>query len=224
MKKKASGFYADSLEMLLDTMCNMLGAIVFIALMTALMAQDTPAPPPSFYEAQTAQLSNDLASVTASNSLAEADLQKVLLRLQDPHLRPATNLMRLPAASNTTKLRWPVIIRYDKLYPVNVLSTNGRIAVAPNNRTLSRQGLFVEPRPGMGDAPEQGVTEMARAFQASGKTNFFFTFYVYDDSFEAFMRAREKATQLGWQYGWDPLPENERLQLGTQGETILPQN
>ena len=35
--KNTGGFYSNSLEMLLDTMCNMLGAIVFIALMVALL-------------------------------------------------------------------------------------------------------------------------------------------------------------------------------------------
>jgi hypothetical protein len=78
--KKPSGFYNDSLEMLLDTMCNMLGAIVFIALLVALMAQDTPPPPPAFYQAQAAQLSNDLAAVTASTVEAEAELHATLLR------------------------------------------------------------------------------------------------------------------------------------------------
>jgi hypothetical protein len=222
--KKPSGFYNDSLEMLLDTMCNMLGAIVFIALLVALMAQDTPPPPPAFYQAQAAQLSNDLAAVTASTVEAEAELHATLLRLQDPHLHPATNLMRLPVISDTRKQAWPVIIRAGSLFPLNVLSTDGRAAVLRNNRSLSRQERYVEPRPGMGDEPEQGVTGMAQAFKDSGKTNFYFAFWVYDDSFDAFTRARETAARLGFQYGWEPLPQQERLQLGTQGERVLPQN
>jgi hypothetical protein len=222
--KKAPGFYADSLEMLLDTMCNLLGAIVFIALIVALMAQDSPPPPPAYYQAQAAKLSNDLAALTASNSMVAAELQKTLLRLQDPHLHPATNLMRLPNMFKTTNPSWPVIVRYGKLYPLDVLSTDRRGAPLRNNRTLNRQALYVEPRPGLGDQPDQGVTEMAQAFKASGKTNFYFAFWVYDDSFEAFMRARETAARLGFQYGWEPLPQNERLQLGAQGEHVLPQN
>jgi hypothetical protein len=222
--KNTGGFYSNSLEMLLDTMCNMLGAIVFIALMVALVAQDSPPPPPAYYQAQTAQLSNDLAAVTVSNSMAESELQRTLLRLQDPHLHPATNLMRLPNISNTSKPSWPVIIRYGRLYPLDLLSTNGRVAQLPNNRTLSRQARYVEPRPGLGDEPEKGVTEMAQAFKDSGQTNFYFAFWVYDDSFNAFIRAREAAARLGFQYGWEPLPQNERLQLGPQGEHVLPQN
>ena len=84
--------------------------------------------------------------------------------------------------------------------------------------------FMVEPRRGQGEEPESGVTQMAQAFKASGKTNFYFAFWVYDDSFDAFTRARETAVNLGFQYGWNPLPENQRLQLSRQGEHILPQN
>jgi hypothetical protein len=222
--KNAGGFYTNSLEMLLDTMCNMLGGIVFIALMVALVAQDSPAPPPAYYQAQSAQLSNDLASVAASNSVVEAALQTTLLRLQDPHLHPATNLMRLPNISHTSKLPWTVIVRYGKLYPLTLLSTDGRGASLQNNQTLSRQARYVEPRPGMGDDPERGVADMAQAFKSSGKTNFYFAFWVYDDSFEAFVSAREAAAHLDFQYGWDPLQSNARLQIDTHGESVLPQN
>jgi len=222
--KSPGGFYSNSLEMLLDTMCNMLGAIVFIALMVALVAQDSPAPQPAYYEAQTAQLSNALAAITASNSMAEAELQKTLLRLQDPHMRPVTNLMRLPNISETGKQSWPVIVQYGKLYPLNVLSTDGRATILRNNRTLTRQAKFVEARPGLGEDPEQGVSGMAEAFKAGGKTNFYFAFWVYEDSFGAFTRAREAATRLGFQYGWEPLPQDQRLQLAPQGERVLPQN
>ncbi len=41
MRKKASGFYADSLEMLLDTMCNVLGGILFITLTLAALTRQS---------------------------------------------------------------------------------------------------------------------------------------------------------------------------------------
>jgi hypothetical protein len=99
MKKGPGGFYANSLEMLLDTMCNMLGGIVFIALMVALVAQDSPPPPPDYYQAQAAQLSNDLAAITVSNSMVEAELQKTLRYQQtimagDHFLRKALSVGR----------------------------------------------------------------------------------------------------------------------------------
>jgi hypothetical protein len=222
--KNAGGFYSNSLEMLLDTMCNMLGAIVFIALMVALVAQDSPAPQPAYYEAQTAQLSNVLAAITSSNATVDVEIQKTLLRLQDPHMRPVTNQMRLPNISETGKLAWPVIVQYGKLYPLELLSTNGHGAVSRHNPSVTRQAKFVEARPGLGEEPEQGVADIAHAFKAVGKTNFYFAFWVYDDSFGAFTRAREEAVRLGFQYGWQPLQQDARLELGAQGERVLPQN
>ena len=222
--KGPGGFYSNSLEMLLDTMCNMLGGVVLIALMVALVAQDTPAPPAAFYQAQAGKLSSELAAASASNSVAEAELRATLLRLQDPHLHPATNVMRLPNITNTSKQPWSVIIRYGKLYPLEVISTNAPARALPNNRTLSRQARYVEPRPGLGDDAEQGVADMARAFAEVGNTNFYFAFWVYDDSFGAFTVAREAAARLGFQYGWEPLPQDQRLQMGAQGERVLPQN
>jgi hypothetical protein len=220
--KSKSGFYSSSLEMLLDTMCNMLGAIVFIALMVALLAQDTPTPQTEHPPAPRA--TETLAALTASNKMADDELQKTLQRLQDPHLHAVTNAMRLPNISNTTNHAWPVIVRYGKLYPLNVLSTDGRGTILRNNHSLNRQSRFVEARQGMGDDPDQGVVDMVEAFKANGRADFYFTFWVFADSFNEFIRAREAVMRLGFQYGWEPLPMDQRLQLGTEGERVLPQN
>jgi hypothetical protein len=115
MKNKAAGFYADSLEMLLDTMCNMLGGVVFIALMVAMVMHDAPPTAQEEYKKNAIQLTNQLAAVTASNAVIEAELQATLIRLQDPHQSFRTNEMRLPNLSVTAKLPWPVIVRYNKL-------------------------------------------------------------------------------------------------------------
>jgi hypothetical protein len=226
MRNKSAGFYSSSLEMLLDTMCNMLGGVVFIALMVAVVAQDSTVHTPDQYREQAAQLSNDLASVVASNTIVTSELQAVLQRLQDPRQRPQTNVMRLPNLAATTRQPWIVIMQYGKVYPLDVLSSDSRAMPIINNQAVvfQAQSGYVEPRPGKGEMPESGVTQMVQAFKDNSKTNFYFTFLVYDDSFEAFVRARETAVKLGFQYGWEPLPQNQRLQLGRQGERILPQN
>ena len=226
MRNKAAGFYSSSLEMLLDTMCNMLGGVVFIALMVAVVARDSTTHTPLQYHEQATQLSNELAAVTASNTAAASELQSVLQRLQDPRQRPQTNVMRLPNLAKTAKQPWIVIMQYGKVYPLDVLSSDSHPVPVLNNRAVlfQPQSGYVEPRPEKGDAPESGVTQMVQAFKASSKTNFYFAFWVYDDSFDAFIRARETAVKLGFQYGWNPLPENQRLQLGREGERILPQN
>jgi hypothetical protein len=224
--KSAAGFYSSSLEMLLDTMCNMLGGVVFIALMVAVVAQDSTTHTPDQYHGQAAALSNELASLTASNNVVESELRAILLRLQDPRQRPQTNVMRLPNLANTTRQPWLVIMQYGKLYPLDVFSFGSPVVPILNNREVlyQRQSGYVEARPGLGEDPESGIKEMAQAFKDTGQTNYYLAFWVYDDSFPAFMRARETATKLALQFGWNPLPANQRLQVGRNGERVLPQN
>ena len=229
MKKKASGFYADSLEMLLDTMCNVLGAIIFIALMVALLARDAPPPPREYFQRQAEEMTNELAAVNASNALVEAELQLALVRLHDTSQRLQTNAMRLPNLKQTTKKRWPVVIRYGRLYPLNFLSPGSREGTVPNTRTVDwrrvdRRIASVEPKWGQGDEPGSGVEEEVRAFQLNSKTNYCFAFWVYEDSFAAFNRAKETAAGLGFQYGWKPVAHNFKLNVGEGGEDIEPQN
>lgn len=223
--KAAAGFYSSSLEMLLDTMCNMLGGVVFIALMVAVVAQDSTTHTPAQYHEQAAQLTNELAAVVASNRVVEAELQTVLQHLQDPHHRPRTNYMRLPNLSDTTKHPWLVIMQYGKVYPLDVFSADGRTAVINNQDVVYQENTgFVEARPERGEPSESGVAEMAQAFHQFSRTNYYFAFVVYEDSFPAFVQARDTAVKLGFQYGWNPLPPQQRLRLAREGERIRPQN
>jgi len=227
MKNKSAGFYASSLEMLLDTMCNMLGGVVFIALMVAVVAQDSVTHTPQEYREQTAHLTKDLNALTASNTVAEAELQALLRRLQDPREHPRTNIMRLPNIENTTKQPWIVIVQYGKIYPLDVFSSRATNAVPILNSSevlYQPQLHYVEARPQKGEDPDSGVVQMIQNFKETAKTNFYFSFWVYSDSFDAFVHARETATKLGFQYGWNPLPANQLLQAGRDGERALPQN
>jgi hypothetical protein len=227
--KKAPGFYADSLEMLLDTMCNVLGGIIFITLTLAALARTAPNPPPDYYKKQAEQLTNELAAVTSSNAWIEAELQQTVQRLQAPHLRFPTNQMRLPNETQATKTSWEVIVRYGRVYPLYSYSAGARDGKAQNAQTIEWQrvagkGVFVEPRWGQGDDPESGVAGMVRTFRGFSKTNYYFVFWVYEDSFAAFNRAKETAASLGFQYGWDPVAQHTKLKLGERGESIPPQN
>ncbi len=225
-KRSAAGFYSSSLEMLLDTMCDMLGGVIFIALMVAIVAQDSVTPSPDQFREQTAQMLKEVAAITVSNKLVDAELRAVLLRLQDPRQRPRTNVMRLPDIANTAKKPWLVIVQRGKLYPLDVLSIGTSATPILNNQEVlyQRQTGYVEPRPEQGENPQSGMTQMIETFKSTAQTNYYFAFWVYDDSFPAFVRAREMAAKMGYQYGWTPLPAGERLKIGRQGERVLPQN
>src|SRR5262249_49736986 len=148
--KKASGFYADSLEMLLDTMCNVLGGIVFITLTLAQLVRHSPSSNPEFDQREAARLTNELAMVTASNAVVQAQLDQLALELQKARFQ--TNLMSLPNANQTARDPWTVIVRYGQLYPLNVI-TPGRAGQTRNVSSLTWRGKSVEPKPGQGAAP-----------------------------------------------------------------------
>ncbi len=223
MRTRDSGFYSSSLEMLLDTMCNMLGGVVFIALMVALVMHDAPPATQENYRKNAIDLTNELAAVNASNAVVQAELNAILLRLQDPHQHFRTNQMTLPNLSATAKHPWPVIVRYGALYPMDFMPAVRGGVPAHNERTIQRTE-YAEPKEGPGEEGDAGVTQMILAFRMSAQTNYYFEFYVYDDSFDAFVRARETAARLGFQYGWEPLATNELLKLSRQAQQILPQN
>jgi hypothetical protein len=209
--------------MLLDTMCNMLGGVVFIALMVAMIMHDAPPATRENYRENALELTNELMAVTASNVVIKAELLATALRLQDPRRHFHTNDMTLPNLSNTAKHAWPVILRYGGLFPMDIMpSVRGGVPVH-NDRTVLRTE-FAEPKEGQGADPDAAVAEMVAAFKTSARTNYYFEFYVYQDSFGAFVRARDAAARLGFQYGWEPLPANQLLKLSRQAEQVLPQN
>jgi len=218
--KKASGFYADSLEMLLDTMCNVLGGIVFITLTLAQLVRHTPATNPEYEQREATRLTNELAAVTASNVVVQAELAELARELQQPG-RFQTNLMSLPNASQTDRKRWTVIVRYGRLYPLATLAP-GAAGQAKNTSTVTWRGQSVVPIAGRGDEPGAGISRMVEAFKQNSRTNYQFDFWVYDDSFAEFNRAKETVVKLGFQYGWEPLPRNAELTVASRGGERIP--
>jgi hypothetical protein len=228
MRKKATGFYADSLEMLLDTMCNVLGGIIFLTLVLAQLVHNTPAATPQEYQRQSTNLVRELAALTASNEVVQAETSLILERLQNAAPASRTNHLRLPQVGATDKEPWDIIIRYGQLYPVNYLAPTEPRGLAANTRTISRHrqpdgNELLAPTPNQGEDPESGIIKMVQTFRRLSRTNVYFTFHVYPDSFEAFNRVEEVLTRLDFQCGWEP--QNGNLQTGTgPSERILPQN
>jgi len=71
---------------------------------------------------------------------------------------------------------------------------------------------------------ESGVEQMVGTFRSHSRTNYYFAFSVYEDSFAAFNRAKGTAVSLGFQYGWEPMAQNEQLKFVERGENTPPQN
>jgi hypothetical protein len=229
MRKKISGFYADSLEMLLDTMCNVLGGIIFITLTLAVLVRSSSRP--EAYAQETAEMTNALSSISISNSMLDAEISRTMERLQNTRAVTHTNKIRLPQAGITTKEPWEIVLKHGQLYSLNAFSSDGSNRITRNRRSIDwrpieRGAESLNPKPGDGDEPETGLTNLVRAFQRTSRTHFYFAFQVYEDSFDTFARAEETVTQLGFQYGWEPLPKNTLLvyQQNGRSERVPPQN
>lgn len=227
MKNKASGFYADSLEMLLDTLCNVLGSIVFITLVLAVLVRSDTSD--ASRRRQTAALTNELAEVASSNAWVVAEAQRALELLQQPRAVWRTNQMHLPNQISTDKRPWSVIAQYGRLFSVYDLAPARGAPLRENRQSLEwrpHQGGATEviARAGQGEDPQAAVRRLAQAFYASGRTNYYFAFLVKDDSFPAFSQAKEAAEVLGFQCGWEPFTEREPILLSPRGQRIFPQN
>jgi hypothetical protein len=154
--KKASGFYADSLEMLLDTMCNILGGVVFITLTLTVLVRNAPSRTTPETPQQAEARANQLTTVNGSNALVEAQIALVVQHLQEDHPQAQTNLMRLPLQSQTGKGRWPIIVSRGRLYPLQFFSRAARDSKTKNTRMLEE-----EPRK-RGPEPSRGLNRRAR--------------------------------------------------------------
>ena len=71
MKKRRSRGPGDSLDLLLDTICNSFGGIIFIACLVAILARDTPPAPAS------AMAAADASMLARRIRVAEDDLQQL---------------------------------------------------------------------------------------------------------------------------------------------------
>jgi hypothetical protein len=100
--KKESGFYADSLEMLLDTMCNVLGAIVFITLALAVLVRSSTSD--EAIRQQTTALTNELVLPGVTST----DKRAWFVVVQDGRLYPVYRLVAGTAApqENREGLEW----------------------------------------------------------------------------------------------------------------------
>jgi hypothetical protein len=192
---------------------------VFITLTLAQLVRQSPASNPEFDQREAARLTNELAVITASNAVVQAQLDQLALELQKPRFQ--TNLMSLPNANRTAREPWTVIVRYGQLYPLNFIAP-GTSGQTRNAASLAWRGKSVEPKAGEGAAPEQGIEAMVETFKRNSRTNYYFAFAVYDDSFAEFNRAKETAVKLGYQYGWEPLPGRTKLQVDARGGERIP--
>ena len=163
---------ADSLYLLLDTLCNAFGGIILLAVLVVLLT--------SKEKSQSATASDSQEMLQRRLALAETNLQ---LSLQ-------------LAASLNTKAN--IIVRYGHIYPCrnSDLSRNE----TDINWTSTVNNEIAEPIQGKGLEPNA----VASYFSGLSSDEVYVVFCVYEDSFPAFIRAKQSTVASGVAYGWEP--------------------
>jgi hypothetical protein len=270
----------DSLQLLVDTICNLFGSIIIISLLMALLSKDTS--PEAAAQARAANwkteiqqaqsnldearrlqstltLSNPdeaqklalaaeisgLRSITASNlaiirsnstsavappqNVSVEDLLTRKLALESDvtditnqlsRLKQAsTRQLRLPRERATGKKTYYFICRFGKIYPVHLMRDGQREL---NTQTLDwRQtpaGETAIPRRELGFDPATGLAAFSRLFNEIPAQTFSIHFLVYNDSFPAFLTARQIPLARNFDTGWEFLIEDQPVVFSSRGE------
>jgi len=272
--------HADSLELLLNTMCNTFGGIVMISLVMALLAGDTSSEEAASSRAANWQQQIDQATAAlgeasrlqatlaanqseATDRLAlSAEVSKLAERVKadqqiaqsnraqvasmpvlDPdatknllerksalanELRAANEqlerfkqahgrTLRLPRERATGKKPFYFIVRYGRIYPIQILLNNER---SLNTETIewseTAEGRAAMPRREI--PPNNNVPTFARQIRDLPIQTYSIHFLVYEDSFPAFLNARQLPLQAGYDTGWEFLPSDRPVLFSSGGE------
>ena len=145
----------------------------------------------------------------AKNSLdaSEQNIKRLKQRLSDMERQVTAKLndlqrqLRLPKEHETGKRVVWLIARYGHIYPVR--NTDLTRNVTDINWTRLTDNEIAEPIPGRGINPIQNPGEMSNYFGSQADKDVYFAFNVFEDSFPAFIQAKQIALRNGLSYGLD---------------------
>ena len=268
----------DSMQLLVDTICNLFGSIVIISLLMAVIAKDVPPDAsanasadlqrqiqqaqsqldesrrfqstiqPSADDAERLALAdriNELKNVVSSNlaliqstatntnaitaqipienlhkekSALESQLAAVTNQL-DRLKQANTRQLRLPRERVTGKKTYYFICRFGKIFPVHVM-LNGHREL--NTQTLdwrrTPEGEIAAPKRELGYDPATGLAAFTRLFNEIPAQTYSIHFLVYDDSFPAFLTARQIPLARNFDTGWEFFTEDRQVIFSASGE------
>jgi hypothetical protein len=150
------------------------------------------------------EFQNGLAAAEENNTRLKQRLagmeRQVAAKLNDLQ-RP----LRLPKEHETAKRVVYIIARYGRVYPC-------RNADLSRNETdikwtTKLDGQTAEPIRGRGLDPVANARGLETYFSDQSKETVYLAFCVFQDSFPAFIRARQLAVASGVAYGWEPFLE-----------------
>jgi hypothetical protein len=269
--------HPDSLELLLDTMCNTFGGIIMIALLIALLSRDTTSDAAAAQSSQTQiaqitrqiseaeklqkallqqngtnaepmfallqerdrlkkQIEEDratiasntttLASINTTNNPVEAEKLSTIIKAQTERSRALAaqiqreteshqRAMRLPRERVTGKKAYYFVVRFGRIYPVFLMRDGQR---ERNTDMLDWQvtdeGESATPKPGAG----LDLNSFARSLNEIPAQMYSIQFAVYNDSFPAFIAARQIPLARNFDTGWEFLTTDRPIVFSARGE------
>ena len=164
------------------------------------------------------------------NSLAAADenIKRLKQRLTDMQKQVAAKLnelqrpLRLPREHETGKRVIYIIAHYGHIYPCrNADLSRNETDINWTSRLDSEIAL---PIPSKGIDPMLNSAALETYFNKQSKELVYVVFCVFEDSFPAFIRAKQSAFASGVVYGWEPFQNSDGpVSFGTHGHTPKPQ-
>jgi len=166
----------------------------------------------------------------AKNSLAAAEenTQRLKQRLADLERQVTAKLdelqrpLRLPKEHETGKRVIYIIVRYGHIYLCRNFDLSRNETDIDWTTTLT--GETAEPRRGTGIDPKGSTAGLINFFKNMSDDSVYVAFCVYEDSFPAFIRAKQLASDSGLAYGWEPFQISDGpVSFGAVGHTPKPQ-
>jgi hypothetical protein len=130
--------------------------------------------------------------------------------------------LRLPKEHETSKRVIYIIARYGRIY------TCRNSDLSRNETDIEWTSMLTsdiaEPKQGKGIDPNANAAALRTYFKNQSGSSVYMAFCVFEDSFPAFIRAKQLATESGLAYGWDPYQFSDGpVSFGAVGHTPKPQ-
>jgi hypothetical protein len=130
--------------------------------------------------------------------------------------------LRLPKEHETSKRVIYVIARYGRIYTCRNSDLSRNETDIEWTSTLTSE--IAEPKAGKGIDPAINGGGLKAYFRNLSEGSVYVAFCVFADSFPAFIRAKQIATESGLAYGWDPFQLSDGpVSFSAVGHTPKPQ-
>ncbi|MBL1209846.1 hypothetical protein [Geminocystis sp. GBBB08] len=218
---------SQNLDSFLDILTNTVGVLMFIGLFVSLLAVETGTiirtplrtetnKNGKFFEVRNNQVFN------LSDPQLEREIQQVLNTL--PNCKTPNITENIPSYLYNFYLQ--EVEKYDQCIKTrnmrleNFYYDNGNYLISFTNQGSLKYDINASSQ---GEDSQQLKNTNSKFINALKQLNpeiNYIAFIVRPDSFQTFRAAREKAWSLGFDVGWEPIPQDQILVFGSGGRSI----